>query len=111
MERGSVAVAAAEAACVAPLVVVAGAAPWAAVAAALGRWDIAAGLMAVRMATAVAGTAGLRDWRSLLLVWAVIPRDLFGVAIWIAGLFGDTVVWRGRVLRLDREGRIIVQKS
>jgi len=84
---------------------------WAVVAAAVGRWDIAAGLVAVRMATALAGIAVLRDWRSLLFAWAVIPRDLFGVAIWIAGLFGDTVVWRGRVLRLNREGRIIVQKS
>jgi ceramide glucosyltransferase len=84
---------------------------WAVVAAAVGRWDIAAGLVAVRMATALAGIAVLRDWRSLLFAWAVIPRDLCGVAIWIAGLFGDTVVWRGRVLRLNREGRIIVQKS
>ena len=37
----------------------------------------------------------------------LIPlRDLWGVAIWAAGLFGDTVEWRGRRLRLDAEGKI-----
>jgi len=33
-------------------------------------------------------------------------RDLFAFAVWITGLFGDTVIWRGRKLKLDREGRI-----
>jgi len=33
-------------------------------------------------------------------------RDLWGFAVWAAGLAGSTVEWRGRRLRLDREGRI-----
>jgi ceramide glucosyltransferase len=48
---------------------------------------------------------GSRDvWK----YWYLIPlRDLWGVAIWAAGLFGDTVEWRGRRLRLDRAGKIV----
>ena len=31
---------------------------------------------------------------------ALIPlRDMLGVAVWVAGLRGDTVRWRGRLLR------------
>jgi ceramide glucosyltransferase len=42
-------------------------------------------------------------WR----LWPLIPlRDLFGAAVWCAGLFGDTVLWRGRRLTLDALGRI-----
>jgi hypothetical protein len=38
----------------------------------------------------------------------LIPlRDLWGVAVWFRGLFGDTVEWRDRRLRLDRQGRIL----
>jgi ceramide glucosyltransferase len=38
----------------------------------------------------------------------VIPvRDLGGVIVWAAGLFGNTVEWRGRRLRLDRDGKIM----
>jgi ceramide glucosyltransferase len=37
----------------------------------------------------------------------LIPfRDLWGVAIWAAGLYGDAVEWRGRRLRLGPEGKI-----
>ena len=33
-------------------------------------------------------------------------RDLFGFAVWLAGLFGHTVEWRDRKLRLGPDGRI-----
>jgi len=33
-------------------------------------------------------------------------RDLFGFAVWVGGLFGSTVFWRGHRLRLSRDGRI-----
>ena len=29
-------------------------------------------------------------------------------AVWVAALFGNTVVWRGKRLRIDRDGRIQV---
>jgi hypothetical protein len=37
----------------------------------------------------------------------LIPaRDLWGFAVWVAGLFGDTVQWRDKTLRLSRDGKI-----
>jgi ceramide glucosyltransferase len=80
---------------------------WALAAAAEGLWQIALGLLALRYAMALAGIAALRDRQALALLWAVPVRDLFGAAVWLAGIFGNTVVWRGRRLRLDREGRIL----
>jgi ceramide glucosyltransferase len=80
---------------------------WAVVTAACGLWWVALALLAVRFAMAI--TCG---WFVLSSadVWKycyLIPlRDLWGVAIWAAGLFGDTVEWRGRRLRLDAEGKI-----
>jgi ceramide glucosyltransferase len=80
---------------------------WTLVAAAAGRWDLAAALLGARLAMAtVAGLLVIRSGDSLRL-WPLIPlRDLFGVAVWVAGLFGSTVVWRGIRLRLGAGGRI-----
>jgi ceramide glucosyltransferase len=80
---------------------------WAGVAAALGDWRIAFVLLAIRMTMAVvAGWFVLRSRDVLRLFWAIPVRDLFGAAIWIAALGGNTVVWRGKQLRIDRNGRI-----
>lgn len=81
---------------------------WAVVAAATGAWNIAGALLAVRMIAATeSGWFVLRS-PDVLKLWLLIPlRDLFGVAVWCAGLCGRTVEWRGRVLRLDAEGRIV----
>jgi len=81
---------------------------WAVVSAAFGQWDVALGLLAVRMAMAiVAGWFVMRS-RDVLRLWFLIPlRDLYGAAVWCVGLFGDSVIWRGQRLRLDREGRIL----
>jgi ceramide glucosyltransferase len=81
---------------------------WAVVAAAFGLWWIALALLAIRFAMAI--TCGWFILRSAD-VWKyfyLIPlRDMWGVAIWTAGLFGDTVEWRGRRLKLDADGKII----
>ena len=80
---------------------------WAAVAAAFGRWDLAATLLAVRLVMAwAAGWMVIRSRDALFLWWLVPARDAFAFAVWLAGLFGNSVVWRGRRLKLDREGRI-----
>ncbi len=80
---------------------------WAVVAAALGDWRIAIALLAIRMSMAIiAGWFVMRSRDVLKLFWAIPLRDLFGTAVWIAALGGDTVVWRGKRLRIDRQGRI-----
>jgi ceramide glucosyltransferase len=80
---------------------------WAIVAAACGRWWLALALLSIRMLMAfVAGWVKMRSGDVLRLFFLVPVRDLFGVAVWAVGLFGNTVMWRGRKLRLDRDGRI-----
>jgi len=80
---------------------------WAAVAMAGGRWDLGATLLAIRLAMAFASGWGVLRSRDVLFLWWLVPaRDLFGSAVWVAGLFGDSVVWRGQRLRLDSDGRI-----
>ncbi len=80
---------------------------WAAVAALSGHFGLAAALLGSRMLMAtVAGWFVLRS-PDVLRLWLLIPlRDLFGAAVWVVGLFGHTVYWRGRSLKLDGEGRI-----
>ena len=80
---------------------------WSAVAVAWGRWDLGVELLVIRLAMAFASGWGVLRSRDVLYLWWLVPaRDLFGFAVWAAGLFGDSVVWRGKRLRLDRDGRI-----
>jgi ceramide glucosyltransferase len=37
--------------------------------------------------------------------WAVLPQDVWNFLIWVAGFFGNTVVWRGRTYYVARDGR------
>ncbi|MEZ5404434.1 MAG: bacteriohopanetetrol glucosamine biosynthesis glycosyltransferase HpnI [Bryobacteraceae bacterium] len=72
-----------------------------------GLRDLAAGLIALRMAVAFA--AGWIVLRSTLVLWYpfLVPfRDFWGVAVWAAGLFGNKVRWRDRSIVLRRDGRI-----
>ena len=81
---------------------------WAAVAWAGGNPRTAAAVLAIRLAAALAGGAGvLRDRQVLRLAPWIPVRDLWGFAVWIAGLAGSRVEWRGQTLRLSRDGRIL----
>ncbi len=80
---------------------------WALFLAVVGHWLPALMLLALRMAEGVAASVVLADRSALRDFWLMPLRDLFGLAIWAAGLFGHRVVWRDQVLTLDREGRIL----
>ena len=77
---------------------------WSLVALAAGQWPFAVVAMALRLA---AGWAGARAAGARNIPWWLVPlRDLFGSAVWAAGLFGSTVEWRGEKLELSPDGKI-----
>jgi ceramide glucosyltransferase len=78
---------------------------WCLITAAFGYWQIALGAMSVRLGAAAAGMAALRDIRPARII--LVPlRDLFGLAVWVAGIVGHEVEWRGIRFKLLSDGRI-----
>ena len=68
-----------------------------------GLWP--ASLLAVVMRGIAAYVVSARVLRAGLN-WLLLPiEDLLGFVFWIAGFFGNTVVWRGRKYRLYADGR------
>ena len=62
-------------------------------------WPVGVAGLAVRLITASFYT----NWKSLVFV----PfRDLFGFAVWAAGMSGNTVEWRGLRYKLSADGKI-----
>ena len=81
---------------------------WSIVALAAGFWQVAAAAMFLRMVAGIWVGAGiLRDPAVLPNAWMIPFRDLFGFAVWAAGLTGHTVQWRDRTLELRPDGRIL----
>jgi ceramide glucosyltransferase len=81
---------------------------WALIALALGWWHLAISLLALRLIVGIiSGLAVLHDPITARSWWMMPLRDLFGFAVWVAGAMPGYVVWRGKRLRLDREGRIV----
>lgn len=78
---------------------------WCVVAVALGEWRIAAAGLAVRLIAGAAAMFALRYF-TFARVLLVPLRDLFGLAVWAAGIVGRTVEWRGIRFELRRDGRI-----
>jgi ceramide glucosyltransferase len=80
---------------------------WALVAFGAGAWWAGALALTARMAAGVlVGRAVLGDRRVGPDCWMIPWRDMFGFAVWVAGLFGNEVLWRGKRLRLSQDGRI-----
>lgn len=80
---------------------------WAAFALAAGLWPLAIAVLVLRlMMAAFAGGVVLGARHVLRDLWLVPLRDLAGFAVWIAGLIGTTVEWRGTRLGLEPDGRI-----
>ncbi|MCU1238507.1 MAG: glycosyl transferase, family 2 [Candidatus Solibacter sp.] len=81
---------------------------WSLVALAAHQWQAAALAMTLRMIAGIWIGAGiLRDGKVLRDCWMIPLRDLFGFAVWAGGVFGDTVQWRDRELKLRPDGRIL----
>ena len=81
---------------------------WAVLAAIAGWWQLALLTFAARIAAGLlAGIGVLRCPTTVRLFWLAPIRDLFGVAVWIAGAAGRSVYWRGRRLSLANDGRIL----
>ena len=78
---------------------------WCLIAAGLGHWRIALAGLIVRLFAAAAGMAAL-GFGNLAGVTTVPLRDLFGFAVWAAGIAGRQVEWRGIRFRLLPDGRI-----
>jgi ceramide glucosyltransferase len=77
---------------------------WSLITALAGAWQFALLCLAIRM---VAGIVSARWVLGASGNWLLIPlRDLWGSAVWFTALFGSTVEWRGKKLRLQRDGRI-----
>ncbi len=81
---------------------------WAVVLAIFGYYREALILLSARMLMAVvSGWFVLKSKDVISMLWAIPFRDLYNLAIWCAGSFGRTVIWRGRTLHLDKQGRIV----
>ena len=80
---------------------------WSLVALLAGAWWAAIPALALRIAAGTWVAVEVLEDSNAARSSALIPfRDLFGSAIWVAGLFGETVEWRGLKLRLRPDGRI-----
>jgi len=81
---------------------------WVLIAALLGLWWIALPLLGIRLLMAILCgwwlLGGADVWK---YCYAIPLRDLWGLAVWAAGLVGNRVIWRDLRLKLDSEGRII----
>ncbi|NMG07223.1 bacteriohopanetetrol glucosamine biosynthesis glycosyltransferase HpnI [Brasilonema sp. UFV-L1] len=55
----------------------------------------------------VVGVRYLQDACVQKFFWIVPLRDLIGFVIWCCGLFGNTIEWRGRRLKLTKGGKLM----
>lgn len=80
---------------------------WSLVALFAGAWWAAIPALALRIAAGTWIAAEVLEDSDAARSAALMPvRDLFGFAVWLTGLFGATVEWRGLKLRLRPDGRI-----
>jgi ceramide glucosyltransferase len=78
---------------------------WSIMAAGFGYWRTALAGLAVRLLAALAAMEALGE-KCPARVLMVPLRDLFGLAVWAAGMVGREVEWRGIRFRLLSDGRI-----
>lgn len=80
---------------------------WSAVAFGARQWWAGALALVVRVAAGIAVGSGILRDRRVRTDWWMIPlRDVFGFLVWVGGLFGSEVTWRGQRLGLKSDGRL-----
>ncbi len=68
--------------------------------------------MIVRLLTAVfGGVILMKDTTLLKNLWLLPIRDFIGFGVWLAGLFGNKVEWRGVKYSLTNDGKLILRRS
>jgi ceramide glucosyltransferase len=68
-------------------------------------WPLAAATFVLRMCAAwIVAIRILRDPLVQRAWWLVPLQDLLSFLFWIAGFFGNTITWRGKVFYLERDG-------
>lgn len=61
----------------------------------------------IRALTAVfGGVILMKDYTLLKNLWLLPIRDFIGFGVWLAGLFGNKVEWRGVTYSLTRDGKL-----
>jgi ceramide glucosyltransferase len=72
-------------------------------------WPVLAVTLVIRAVAAYA-TAGfiLKDSQAAGRWVLILVQDLLSFAFWIAGFFGNTIVWRGRKYYLQTDGRFVL---
>ncbi|WP_051669583.1 bacteriohopanetetrol glucosamine biosynthesis glycosyltransferase HpnI [Bryobacter aggregatus] len=85
---------------------------WILIAILSGAWSLALSLTILRWVTAfVGGVLVLRSPIALRGFWLAPLWDVWAFLVWMAGLTGNTVVWRDGVLKLTKDGRLLRQVS
>ncbi|HET8550140.1 MAG TPA: glycosyltransferase [Bryobacteraceae bacterium] len=81
---------------------------WAVLLVAAGQHTLAVALVFLRLLVGLAAGWAILRSRVVLRWWFLMPaRDLWGLAVWTAAMTGNTVVWSGERMSLDRHGRIV----
>ena len=81
---------------------------WSLMAILAGAWPLGVAVLALRMIAGLWVGAGVLGDSAVLRRVLMIPlRDLWGFAIWLCGLPGGPVEWRGRMLRIGSNGKIL----
>lgn len=74
-------------------------------------WTCLGATLAARVATAAIGAICLRDREFLQRMWLLPLRDVLSFGIWILGYAGRGITWRGRKMKILRNGMLTESPS
>jgi len=69
-------------------------------------WRLIVPVILIRFLAAYATVRILRDRETS--PWQVLLQDILSFLFWIAGFFGNTIIWRGRKYRLQADGKFVL---